>query len=961
MKKQLLFLALLISSSAIAQIVPPSNVTGNNPVDIHWKYLDTRAVKVIYPEGNEAEATRVANIINYIYDSAAVSVGPKRKHLDLLLQTNQAISNGYVALAPYRSEFYATGIQNFNWLGSVNWLDGLAFHEYRHALQFANSRRGLTKVLSIFGGQSLWAFAANISIPNWYLEGDAVQTETMFSGAGRGRTPYFFQEQRALLLNGKDYKYIKARNGSLRSMLPDHYRLGYAMLHQVRAEKGPEVWSKILRDAGAYKGIFYPFSQAMNRHSGYGSRGTYYRTYDTLRTNWEKELEGIDLIETERLTKTPKRIVTNYEWPHFLPDTSIVCRKESYNRTAEVIRIYPNGKEEHLLNMGFGVTESFLSVNDNVVAWTQQTTNARWLNRNYSDIHAYNLVTKERKQITRHTKYFSPEYSAKKDQYIAVKANEHIKNSVVFIDAKTGAEAGSIPNPENDFLSYPKWTKDGNAVVYLLKRGSQIMMVKYDLDSKTTTELTPLSQQVIGGFQVSSDHVYFDASYSGINNIYAVSLSGDKEIKQLSSVKVGANTPSISPDQKTLALSQLGVMGYAIETQPVDLSKAAVMKVEEPEFQERYKILTTPIERKLFLRIPSNTYESKDYKGPIRGAKLHSWTLDGNQNQASVTIMINNILNDFGARLSAGVNLNEGTPYVLGNVNYAKYYLPLGLYAGINGRSLISPKGDVFNDSDTTKGSNVVKFTEAIYGGGLSLPLSWFHGIYSTNLHAYANAGFISTSKYKLNDSTELPTAYDLTVLEGGLYFLNARGKAKQHIYTRFGQELTAYYGGSVDGASALKFQAQAALYLPGFMRNHGFKLEAGYKEENLNNNYRYFDNFQHARGYTPIQGDQELVYGINYMMPLVYPDFGFGGLLYLKRIRANLFADFSQVMRTETATTPARTFDQNSAGVELYFDTVFINALPIAVGARYSSLMNTNYYDRKQTSTFNFFFAGTF
>jgi len=961
MKKLLLAALLFLSLNTFAQIVPPSTVTGDNPVSIHWKYIDTKAVKVIYPEGNEAEATRVANIINYIYDSAAVTVGEKRKHIDLLLQTNQVISNGYVALAPYRSEFYATGIQNFNWLGSVNWLDGLAFHEYRHALQFANSRRGLTKVLSIVGGQQYWALAALVSIPNWYLEGDAVQTETMFSGAGRGRTPYFFQEQRALLLNNKNYQYIKARNGSFRSMMPDHYRLGYAMLHQVRSEKGPEVWRAILRDAGAYKGVFYPFSQAMNRHTGNGTRATYHRTYDTLRTQWEKELEGIDLIETEQFSKKPKRIVTNYEWPHYLPDSSLVCRKESYNRTAQIVRIYPSGKEEHVLNMGYGITESFLSVNDNVAAWMQYATNARWLNRNYSDIHSYNFTTGERRRITTHTKYFSPEYSAKKDQFVAVKANEHLKNSIVFLDAKTGAEAGTVPNPENDFLSYPKWTEDGSAVVYLLKKNSEIMMVKYELDTKTTTALTPLSQQVIGGLDVSKDHVYFDASYSGINNIYAVNLNGNKEVKQISSVKIGANTPTISPDQKTIALAQLGVMGYAIETQPVDLAKAAPVTVEEPETQERYKIITTPVERKLFKSIPTNTYEARNYKGPIRGAKLHSWSLQGNQTAASITVQINNILNDFGATLSAGVNLNEGTPYFLGNINYAKYYLPIGLNAGVNGRSLYSPKGNIYDESDTTKGSNSVKFVEAVYSGGLSLPLTFIHGIYSTHVRAYANAGFINTSQYKINDSIELPTSYDLTVVEGGLYFLNARARARQNIYTRFGQELTAYYGGSVDGASALKFQAQAALYLPGFMRNHGFKLEAGYKEESLSNNYRYFDNFQHARGYTPLQGDQEFVYGINYMMPLVYPDFGFGGLIYLKRIRANIFADFSQVTRTETATNPSKTFDQNSAGLEFYFDTVFLNSLSVAVGARYASLMNRNYYYPEQTTSFSFFFAGTF
>lgn len=958
MKKLILLALFFFSLKTFAQIVPPSTVTGNNPVDIHWKYMETKAVKVIYPEGNQAEATRVANIINYIYDSAAVTVGPKRKHLDLLLQTNQVISNGYVGLSPYRSEFYATGIQNLNWLGSVSWLDGLAFHEYRHALQFINGRRGLTKFLYYFGGQNMWAFAINVSVPNWYFEGDAVQTETMFSGAGRGRTPYFFQEQRALLLNGRKYPYIKARNGSFRSMMPDHYRLGYAMLHQVRSEHGPEVWSKILRDAGAYKGVFYPFSQAMNRHTGNGTRRTYYRTYDTLQTTWEKELEGIDLIATERFSRTPKRIVTNYEWPHYLADSSIICRKESYNKTAEVVHLTTDGGEKHLTNIGFTVTESFLSVNDNVVAWTELTTNPRWLNRNYSDIHTYNLTTKEKRRIESHTKWFAPHYSAKKNLLVAVQADEHLKNSIVFIDPQTGEVTASIPNPQNDFLSYPKWTKDASAIVYLVKRNSHVMMVKYDLNTKVTTELTPLSQQVIEGISLGENHAYFTASYSGINNVYAVNLNGNKEIRQISSVKIGANNPGISADEKTLALSELGIMGTAIYTQPVDLAQSPAVTVVEPELQTRYKILTTPVESSIYNRIPNAKYEEKNYKGPIRSPKLHSWNITGNQREVALTVHINNILNDFGAVLKAGKNLNENTAIFTGTVDFAKYYLPIGLNASVNGRNLIAPKNNLADETDTTNGSTSIKFTEAIYSGGLSLPLTWYNGIYSTRLRAYANAGLIHTSQYKLNDSIDLPTEHDFSVVEAGLDFANLRGRARQNIYTRFGQELSVYYGGTTNSNKAvLKFQVQGALYLPGFMRNHGFKLEGGYKEENLSNDYRYLDNFQHARGYTPIQGDQEFIYAVNYALPLCYPDFGFGGLVYLKRIRANVFADFSQVTRTALN----KTFDQNSAGVEFYFDTVVINIIPLSIGARYTSLMNTNYYNHSQSSTFNFFLGTSF
>jgi hypothetical protein len=954
MKKVLLVALSSLHLGVFAQIiVPPSDrVTGNNPVDIKWKYFDTKAVKVIFPESNLPEATRVANIINHIYDSAAITVGEKRKHLDLLIQTNQVISNGYVGLAPYRSEFYATGIQDFNWLGSPNWLDGLAFHEYRHALQFANGRRGLTKAGYVIGGETFWMLLQLFSVPNWYLEGDAVQTETLFSGAGRGRTPYFFQEQRALLLNNKNYSYIKARNGSFRSLVPDHYRLGYAMLHQVREEQGPDVWRKILKDGSSYKGIFYPFSQAMKRHSGFGSRKTYYRTYDTLRTTWENELKTINIIPTTQLTAQPKKIVTNYEWPQYLEDGSVICRKDAYNRTAEIVQI-KDGKEKSLVVLGYGVTESYLSLNNNVAAWTQISTDPRWLNRNYSDVYTYNVVTKEKKQVTRHSKLFSPQYLAKRNQIVAVKADNELKNSVVFINAETGAEIGSIPNPDNDFLSYPKWTKDDAAIVYLAKKGHQIVMLKYDIDSKTTTELTQLSQHVIGATSMGKDNIYFSASYSGINNIYAVNLNGNKQIKQITSVKVGANDPGISVDEKTLAAIELGYMGNAIQTQPVDLASAQAITIVEPEDQARWKILTTPVESSMYSRIPTNTYEAKNYDGLIRTPKLHSWNFIPSQQDLHITLAINNIINDFGLDITVGRNLNEKANYVQGRLDFAKYYLPLGITGAINNRQIILPTN--LSESGIHEKSTT-KFREAIYGGGLSLPLMWYNGIHTTSLRLYGNGGFITTSDYSVNDSDQTGSN-SFSMFEGGFNFTHLRGRAKQNLMPRYGQALNIYYASNISGNKANKLQAQATIYLPGIMRNHGIRLEAGFKQEDLSNSYRFTDNFKHARGYIPIRGDQETVYSVNYALPLFYPDWGFGGIFYLKRINANIFGDFSQVTRDALD----KTFDQNSAGFELTFNVVLVNFIPLNIGYRSSYLMNTDYYNTDKTQFSEIFFSQTF
>lgn len=84
-----------------------------------------------------------------------------------------------------------TPLQNGLELGSTNWTDNLAVHEYRHVHQFSNFRKGASKLLYLLAGQEGQSLANAASIPDWFFEGDAVYTETKYLEQGRGRLPYF--------------------------------------------------------------------------------------------------------------------------------------------------------------------------------------------------------------------------------------------------------------------------------------------------------------------------------------------------------------------------------------------------------------------------------------------------------------------------------------------------------------------------------------------------------------------------------------------------------------------------------------------------------------------------------------------------------------------------------------------------------------------------------------------------
>ncbi|MEI9911446.1 MAG: hypothetical protein WDO71_18410 [Bacteroidota bacterium] len=105
-------------------------------------------------------------------------------------------------------------------------------------------------------------------MPDWFYEGDAVYNETILSKQGRGRLPLFLNAFPSLWQADKKYSWMKLRNGSLKDYVPNHYYLGYLLVNYGREKYGLDFWSKVTKDAAAFKGLFYPFQNAVKKYAG---------------------------------------------------------------------------------------------------------------------------------------------------------------------------------------------------------------------------------------------------------------------------------------------------------------------------------------------------------------------------------------------------------------------------------------------------------------------------------------------------------------------------------------------------------------------------------------------------------------------------------------------------------------------------------------------------------------------
>jgi len=406
---------------------------GGNPPSIKWQQVNTPAAKVIFPEGLDSSGLRVANIVEQMNKAIQPTIGFKQKQVSILLQNQTTIANAYVQLAPFRSEFYLTPEQNSFDIGSLPWPEQLAIHEFRHVQQYNNFNVGLSHVLHILFGEGGQAVGNELSIPNWFFEGDAVFNETHVSDQGRGRLPYFFIGYRALWADGTNYSYMKLRNGSYLDYTPDWYPLGYMLVSYGREKYGDDFWRKVTQDAAAYKGGFYPFERAIKKYSGL--------SFEQFRTDGLNHYKNLFSSETPQQFegKKPKKnqhFIADQEYPAYVNDSTLIYMKSTYDHIP--VFVVKTGNAERNISTRSVSLDNYFNYHDGKIVYAAYRPDLRWNYRDYSELMVLDVNTGKEHRITKGSKYFSPSFNADGKKIITVRVGPSGKSELHLLNADDG-------------------------------------------------------------------------------------------------------------------------------------------------------------------------------------------------------------------------------------------------------------------------------------------------------------------------------------------------------------------------------------------------------------------------------------------------------------------------------------------------------------------------------------------
>jgi hypothetical protein len=932
---------------------------GGHPPSQKWLQINTDSIRLIFPPGLERQAADIVDITRALGRTTLPTIGNRTHKISIVLQNQTTNSNGYVGLGPWRSEFYLTPMQNSFALGSLPWHKSLALHEYRHVQQFNNFNKGVSRVAyTIFGEQILSVFNS-AAVPNYFWEGDAVYQETLMSGQGRGRLPYFQNGYRSLWSAQKNYSWQKLRNGSLRDYVPDHYQLGYLLVAYGRMKYGDSVWANITDDAVRFQGLFYPWQKAIERHLGL----SYPQFRQAALKYFERTLTGKqDLQKKDSLSRfagSRKHFAGDEYYPQWISGDEVVFVKSDYkNIPAFAVRNILTGSSKKIRIKNISDDEYF-SYKNGRITYSSYLPDLRWGWKDYSSLQVVDIKTGAQKTITRRNRYFSPDISQDGSELVAVHVDPSGTSALHIIKSAESSSIQVLPNLSGLFFSHPKFAGDERSIIVAARNESgRMALVRVNRNDGVVETLTPWSWQVIDFPLVQNDTITFTASNAGVDRLFM--LVG----KRLFVLNTGSATGVAGNYQGSIygnnvCWSAFSAVGYRMQFghfagvgpfPEISMKEISMSRLADtlPDFGAITKDdggVTTGINSDQrakpdagsagadFLNqlsssssSSSSSYRISKYRKSYNLLNPHSLRPYFNEPDFTVSLLGENVLNTFVSELYFNYNSNEKSKTPGANLTYG------GLFAWIRGGV------NYTFDRSTRVNGNRVYWNEAEANLGLSVPLNLTRGRFYRRLTAGSDY-VINARNFKgaYKDSFDNRS---FGYLRSSLTFSNQLLQAKQHIYPRFAQTLTLNYSQSVSSLEANQFMASAYWYFPGILMTHNIVVNTAFQGRDTLRNATFSNSFPFSRGYIAENYHHMFKLGANYHLPLVYPDWGFASIVYFQRIRANLFFDFTRINDfNRQGRFVAGNF--RSVGTEIFFDTKWWNQQPATFGIRYSRLLD--------------------
>jgi hypothetical protein len=944
MKKLFSVTLLLFSLTSFAQYYND----GQDRASINWKRISTIHFEVIYPEGFEITANKVAALMEKSYEYTTVTLKQKPKKISILLHSETVKSNAFLGWAPSRIEMYATPHQQ---IYAQDWLEQLAIHEYRHAVQLNKLETEMPKLLRWLFGEQAAAMLSAAYLPFWFIEGDAVSVETGLSNSGRGRFPDFHRGLRTQVIEKGIFSYDKAYLGSYKDEVANYYNLGYFLVGGARMIYDKPVWEEVIHNVARKPLSLFAFDNGLKKSIGLNKVELYDTVFNLLKERWIAEDNSITPTACQVIS--PKhQYFTDYKFGFKNEQDFYIAERSGLSDINRFVSISESGKEKTLFTPGYHFGES-VSGTQNYLVWTERLAHLRWDHYESSLLRILNTTNKKLTEHRFRKKLFAPTLSPDLKTIAAVEVDNQYRCFLDLIDMESGELIRQIETRENDFLMTPSWSSDGKNIVLVILRNNEKGIAKINIETESLEILLPFRNQEISKPEIWNNELYYIGGYTGINDLYVLRKDG---LFRVISSRFGLR--DFSFDNSSVVYSNYTSDGYQLVKSHVDSLRLTPVNIQS--IQKEYPIAKAIAKQEIgvidFSQADSVKYSSDNYSKVGHLFNIHSWaplaidpytyTVD-----PGVSIMSQNMLST--AEFIAGYRYLSDTER--GEL-YAKYNY-YGWYPEIN-TEITHGKQDSYyyqltqyqdSQNQTVRVDTTIEkysWSQSNLNITASVPFNLSKGKMYRMLQPIIR--YKATMLSEDNNTPEFfPTGLYHT-LETELFFYQIQTSSQQDLLPNFGIILDFLYVKSLPGVadfgSLISFYN--ILYLPGLAPNHGLKLYNAYQRKE-SSDYSFSNRIQFPRGHSSVLNNEIYSFASDYMFPLCYPDFNIGRWAYLKRLKMSLSYDYAFITTPIVSSTSSDEYQVQlqSAGIELTADVNLLRFIaPLELGVRSNYLFDKTF-----------------
>jgi len=862
--------------------------TGQDPSQIRWRQINTEHFQVIYPEEFDKEAQRLSFVLSKVYEYGTKTLNFSPRKVSVILHTRTVNSNGLVAWAPKRIELFTTPNQQ---IYAQDWLEQLATHEFRHLVQLDKIQSELPFLLKFILGEQAAAIVTGVYLPFWFLEGDAVVTETALSHNGRGRMASFSMEYRAQLAEKGKYSFDKAFLGSYKDFVPDHYKLGYWMVGKSREKYGSQIWSDVLHKIGNQPLSITPLNSIIKKETGMNSKQLYNQIFGNLENDWKHDLISYK-PNSLSVVSPSKKNYTNYLYSEFYKDSDILAYRTSIDDIGRFVLISPDKTEKVIYTPGT-IFEESVSMKNQLIIWAENRSDIRWTHADRSIIQVYNIETKKKQEITSENKLFSPVISPDLKSFAAVEVDPGNSFFISVFDLNSGKLKERFKTSDNQYFFTPCWDEKGEKLYFVSLSSKGKCLTSLDLQTKQFQQITGATFGNIKNPVFTNNQLIFSADFSGIDQLYSLNIV-NHQITKICDAIYGTDYPSSANSKNQILLSNYSASGYQLSvlnlTNKTNQEVVNSISLKSDKLADKLAAQEKGIPD--FTNNDSIKYVSKKYSKIGHLFNIHSWApayIDVNSYEVrpGFSVFSQNKLGTAETRLGYDYNVADRT----GKYNIAFNYS--GWVPEINTELSVGNEASNYYQSSDSTIHRIISKVQTI-DLDVRLPLNLSKGKYSRILYpeliySLNNVTAIGSTLKDQNNESDQSLSYRI-------YFYNLLFRSNQNLMPKWGQQFDVIYRYSPFTGNDLGTLTgvQSVLFFPGLTKNSGLSIYQGYQEKSFTTSYSFSDFIRYPRGFQSYLNNKMYSVAADYKIPLFYPDFSIGKLAYIKRIKTSLFYDFA-------------------------------------------------------------------